>query len=65
MNRNYDVPATFPSLEATMNFGLFGCANLTSEHHAVRFGRALDAQKPERARAKGFQAYLSGRSQRI
>ena len=65
MNRNYDVPATFPSLEATMNFGQFGCANLTSAHYAVRFGRMFDAQKPERARAKGFQAYLSGRSQRI
>ncbi|MEN6635034.1 MAG: hypothetical protein ABFC56_04240 [Clostridiaceae bacterium] len=65
MNRNYDVPATFPSLEATMNFGQFGCANLIPDNHAVRMSHTRDTQKAERARAKGFQAYLSGRTQRI
>ena len=65
MNRNYDVPATFPSLEATMNFGQFGCANVTPEQNAVHTSHMRNARKPERARAKGFQAYLSGRLERI
>ena len=56
MNRNYDVPATFPSLEATMNFGQLGCANLTPEQNAVHMSHMRNTRKPQRARAKGFQA---------
>lgn len=58
-----------PSLEATMNHGLFGCANLTPTCDSVCIqrnrarGRKLP-EKPAQARAKGFSNYLDGRLQR-
>ncbi|MDP3447306.1 MAG: hypothetical protein Q8S22_04510 [Eubacteriales bacterium] len=65
----YDRTFASPSLEATMNHGQFGCANLTPDCHAVCMQRNSRRDKratvaPAPARAKGFSAYLSGRLQR-
>lgn len=70
MFTEYDRTFASPSLEATMNHGLFGCANLTPASESVRMQRnsTRGARVPEKtapARAKGFSAYLSGRLQRI
>ncbi|HAX40903.1 MAG TPA: hypothetical protein DCY10_08525 [Clostridiales bacterium] len=69
MNRDYDYPAAFASLQASINFGQFGCANLTPDCHAVCLQRGgmrdrRPGTKKAPARATGFSAYLSGRLQR-
>ncbi len=59
--------AAFPSLEAVMHFGLFGCANLTHASDAARIRclgenrRGHIAPRKSPARAEGFSAYLRGK----
>ncbi|HPI78883.1 MAG TPA: hypothetical protein PLK80_19275 [bacterium] len=69
LTKTYPTYAS-PSLEATMNHGLYGCAGLTPASEAVSLRCALvcgarGAEKLAPARTKGFSASLYGRLQRV
>ncbi|MDP3447307.1 MAG: hypothetical protein Q8S22_04515 [Eubacteriales bacterium] len=68
MNRKFDLPAASPSLEASMNFGQFGFANLVRSEMAVftrikAYRYALQKPNASRGGAKGFSAFLYGKEQ--
>lgn len=68
MIRKPITASAFPSLQASMNFGQYGCSGLTPDIEAARLSAPVHtggAEKATPARARGFGVYLSGRVERI
>ncbi len=68
MFRDAIYTSTSPSLEATMQFGQFGCSSITCTEDAVsiRVRPAEDVRRKSGApkpHAAGFAAFLYGRTQ--